>query len=130
MAMDALNGISASYQTVSMGEQAAPVNVAGPEQLTSIADSMAAGSRNAQIQTKGGQPSNEEIQSAVNSANKRAQFGHASAQFAYHEDSHSISIKIIDKDTNEVIREIPSEETLEMISRMWDLAGIMIDEKR
>lgn len=76
------------------------------------------------------QPSQEEIQHAITSANKRAQFGHTNAQFSYHENTHTISVKIIDKDTNEVIKEIPSEETLEMISKMWELAGIMVDEKR
>jgi flagellar protein FlaG len=38
-------------------------------------------------------------------------------------------IKIVDKDTKEVIKEFPPEETLDMIAKVWELAGIMIDER-
>lgn len=77
-----------------------------------------------------GRATDDEIRQAIASANRRAHFGHTNAEFSYHEPTKRISVKIIDKDTNEVIREIPPEETLEMISKMWELAGIMVDEKR
>ena len=83
-----------------------------------------------QGQTQGRQPTKDEIKSAISHANKHAHFGNTSAQFSYHEKTKRISVKIFDKDTNEVIREIPPEETLDMIAKMYELAGIMIDEKR
>ncbi len=76
------------------------------------------------------QPTKDEIKSAISHANKHAHFGNTSAQFSYHEKTKRISVKIFDKDTNEVIREIPPEETLDMIAKMYELAGLMIDEKR
>jgi flagellar protein FlaG len=78
----------------------------------------------------GNQPSDDEVKSAIKEANKRAIFGHASAQFSYHEATKRISVKIVDNDTNEIIREIPPEKTLDMISKMWELAGLVVDEKR
>ena len=51
-------------------------------------------------------------------------------EFSYHEETKRVSIKVIDEDTKEVIKEIPPEETLEMIAKMWELAGILVDEKR
>ena len=78
----------------------------------------------------GDQPSDEEIKSAIKEANKRAVFGHASAEFSYHEATKRISVKIVDNDTKEIIREIPPEKTLDMISKMWELAGLVVDEKR
>ena len=78
----------------------------------------------------GNQPSDEEVKSAIKEANKRAVFGHASAQFSYHEATKRISVKIVDNDTKEIIREIPPEKTLDMISKMWELAGLVVDEKR
>ena len=30
----------------------------------------------------------------------------------------------------DVIKEIPAEETLDMLSRMWELAGLFVDDKR
>ena len=51
-------------------------------------------------------------------------------EFSYHEATKRVSIKVMDKETNEVIREIPPEETLEMVEKMWELAGILVDERR
>ena len=39
-------------------------------------------------------------------------------------------VKIIDKDTKKVLKEIPPEKTLDMIAKVWELAGLMVDEKR
>ena len=74
------------------------------------------------------QASKKQIESAVNHANK--QLRKTGCQFSYHEGTKRVSIKIIDKETEEVIREIPPEETLEMVEKMWELAGILVDEKR
>lgn len=52
------------------------------------------------------------------------------AEFGYHEGTHTITIKIKDKDTNEVIKEIPSEKALDMLEKAWELAGMLVDEKR
>ena len=40
------------------------------------------------------------------------------------------SIKVVDADTNEVIREIPPEKSLDMLQKMWEMAGILVDERR
>lgn len=52
------------------------------------------------------------------------------AEFGYHEATKRITIKIKDKETDEVIKEIPSEKALEMLEKAWELAGILVDEKR
>ena len=46
------------------------------------------------------------------------------AEFGYNEPTNRITIKIKDKDTDEVIKEIPSEKALEMLAKAWELAGI------
>ena len=33
-------------------------------------------------------------------------------------------------DTREVIKEIPAGETLDMLSKMWEMAGLFVDDKR
>lgn len=38
-------------------------------------------------------------------------------------------IKIVDTDTKEVIKEIPPKKLLDMVAKMCEMAGIMIDEK-
>ena len=52
------------------------------------------------------------------------------AEFGYNEPTNRITIKIKDKDTDDVIKEIPSEKALEMLAKAWELAGILVDEKR
>jgi len=52
------------------------------------------------------------------------------AVFGIHEETNRVTIKIVDKDTKEVIKEIPPEKTLEMIAKIWEFAGLLVDEKR
>ena len=47
-----------------------------------------------------------------------------------HEDTNRVTIKIVDKNTKEVIKELPPEKTLDMIAKVWEMAGILIDERR
>lgn len=71
--------------------------------------------------------SNEQIKKAVTDMNKK--MSNTSCQFGIHEGTGRVTIKIVDKQTKEVIKEFPAEETLEMIEKAWELAGIMVDEK-
>ena len=52
------------------------------------------------------------------------------AEFGYHDETNRVTIKIVDKDTKETIKEIPPEKTLDLIAKAWELAGILVDEKR
>lgn len=70
------------------------------------------------------------IKDAVDHANQTMRQSKTKCEFSYHEETKRVSIKVIDEETEEVIREIPPEETLEMLSKMWELAGLMVDEKR
>ena len=74
------------------------------------------------------QPSNEQIKKAVEQLNKN--MSHSEAIFGIHEATNRVTIKIVDKDTKEVIKELPPEKTLDMIAKAWELAGILVDEKR
>ena len=51
-------------------------------------------------------------------------------QFGIHEGTNRVTIKIIDRDTKKVIKELPPEKTLDMIAKAWEMAGILVDEKR
>lgn len=74
------------------------------------------------------QTSNEQIRKAVEQLNKN--MSHSEAVFGIHEATNRVTIKIVDKDTKEVIKELPPEKTLDMIAKVWELAGIMVDERR
>lgn len=74
------------------------------------------------------QASNEQIRKAVERMNKN--MAHSEAVFGIHEKTNRVTIKIVDKDTKEVIKELPPEKTLDMIAKAWELAGLLVDEKR
>lgn len=69
-----------------------------------------------------------QLKSAVNDFNK--QMKNSEAIFGVHEETNRVTIKIVDKTTKEVIKEFPPEETLDMIAKVWEVAGILVDEKR
>lgn len=55
---------------------------------------------------------------------------HSEAVFGIHDGTNRVTIKIVDRDTKEVIKELPPEKTLDMIAKVWEMAGILVDEKR
>ena len=51
-------------------------------------------------------------------------------EYSYDEATKRVSIKVFDKTSDKLIREVPPEESLEMLQKMWELAGLIVDEKR
>ena len=73
---------------------------------------------------------NNQIRKAVEEINKSATGSQSEAIFGIHDKTNRVTIKIVDKKTKEVIKEYPPEKTLDMIAKVWEMAGIMVDEKR
>lgn len=68
------------------------------------------------------------IDDAVRSANRK--MDRTRCEYSYHKKTNRVSIKVLDEDTGEVIREIPPEKSLDMLQKMWEMAGILVDERR
>ena len=83
---------------------------------------------NAADQNNDQQATNEQIKKAVEQLNKT--MTHSEAVYGVHETTNRLTIKIVDKETKEVIKEVPPEKTLDMIAKIWEIAGILVDEKR
>lgn len=58
-----------------------------------------------------------------------SRMGNYEAKFGMHEATNRVMIKLVDKDTKEVIKELPPEKTLDMIAQCLEQAGILVDEK-
>lgn len=69
----------------------------------------------------------EALKKAVEEINKNAK--NSEVVFGIHEATNRMTIKIVDKDSREVIKEYPPEKTLDMIAKVWELAGLLVDEK-
>ena len=72
----------------------------------------------------------EKLKEVLKQANRT--FGNTRASFSFHEGANRIEIKIIDKETNEVIKEIPPEEALDSIAKRMELyekCGFLFDKR-
>ncbi len=49
--------------------------------------------------------------------------------YGFHEGTGRMTVTMIDKETDEVIREIPSERILDLMSKMEELVGVLFDAK-
>lgn len=54
---------------------------------------------------------------------------HSDAKFGIHKETNRITIKLVDRETQEVIKEIPPEKTLDLLAKRMELAGVMFDER-
>lgn len=70
---------------------------------------------------------NERIQKAIERMN--AQLPNSEIKFGIHEKTDRVMIKLLDKETKEVIKEFPPEKTLDMIAKCMEIAGVLLDEK-
>jgi flagellar protein FlaG len=73
--------------------------------------------------------SDEQVVKAIEKAIRAIQGKTTSLQFTVHEKTNMIAVKVLDADTGEVIREIPPEKTLDFVAKLWEMAGILIDER-
>lgn len=93
-----------------------------------VAESQSKGDAGGNSNEQQQQTNAERIKKAVEQLNKN--MDHSEAVFGIHEGTNRVTIKIIDKETKETIKELPPEKTLDMIAKVWEMAGILVDEKR
>lgn len=74
--------------------------------------------------------SEKSVIDAIEKANKAIIGTRTQMEFSIHEKTKEIMVKVIDSETKEVIREIPQEKILDMVAKMWEMAGILVDERR
>lgn len=71
----------------------------------------------------------EGLNEAVDKLNKTAVIFDRSLRFQIHEKTKETMISVVDMKTDKVIREIPSKEVLDFISKMKDYLGMIFDKK-
>jgi len=71
---------------------------------------------------------NEELESVVTEMNSVAQNLQRDLLFSVDEKSGGTFVKVIDKETEEVVREIPSKEVREIKARLEEVAGLIFKQ--
>lgn len=75
--------------------------------------------------------SEKAVLNAINKVNKTLEGTPQRYEFRLHKSSGILMVKIYNKETNEMIREIPPEKMIELVEKLQQLVvGAIIDEKR
>lgn len=71
----------------------------------------------------------ERLQDAVEKMNELMQSGNRSLRFQVDDTAERVVVKVLDIETDEVVRQIPSEETLKFSEFLEGMVGLIFDQK-
>lgn len=70
----------------------------------------------------------DEIKEAVDKLNKALEKEKSHAEISVYKKLKALTIKIINDETNEVIMEVPPEKILDLVAKMCELNGVIVDK--
>lgn len=73
--------------------------------------------------------SDADIKEALGKVNRQLAKVNNSLHFEYNKDCKQLVVKIVDNETGETVKQYPSEEFLDMMARISDFIGMILDEK-
>lgn len=74
---------------------------------------------------------NEEVKTAVEKLNDvLAESSHRThSRFRIHEGTGRVMVNLVDTRTDEIIKELPPEKILDLVANIWEMVGIIVDER-
>ncbi|MGE7022760.1 flagellar protein FlaG [Solibacillus cecembensis] len=85
-----------------------------------------------QTQTQTNDSSEEtkaKVQEAVNKMNEMLDVNNSASKFMYHEGLERYYVTVVNRDTDEVVKEIPPKKLLDAFYEMQKMLGMIVDEK-
>ena len=70
----------------------------------------------------------DDINQALEKLNSTVKHYNQDLRFEYHEEAERMMVKVVDMKTQEVIKEAPPEEIIEMVAKIKEMVGMIIDE--
>ncbi|MGB7480084.1 MAG: flagellar protein FlaG [Burkholderiaceae bacterium] len=74
-------------------------------------------------------PGSAQLAQTVGHLNQAMKTRESGVEFSIDEDSHRTVIKVVDQETKELIRQMPSEEVLEIAKALDRVQGLLINQK-
>ncbi|MFZ3001682.1 MAG: flagellar protein FlaG [Undibacterium umbellatum] len=105
--------LSTATTAPQIAQSAAPLQTANPVRATNQSSKAA---------------SADEINKAVAEINKSVQVSSQNLEFSVDNDAKEVVVKIVDQQTKQVIRQIPTEEALEIAKSLDKLQGLLIKQ--
>jgi flagellar protein FlaG len=72
----------------------------------------------------------EKLEESIEKLNSTAEAFNVSLKFSIDERTDRIVVKVVERGTEKVIREIPPEQVLNMVAQIQDLIGVFVDTRR
>lgn len=69
------------------------------------------------------------LEKAIKQANKTLDGVNKKIERQVHDVTKAVIFKVVDTETKEIIKEFPPEKIQDMIAKMWELAGLFVDER-
>jgi len=126
---------------VNLGKQ--PINNAGTDALNKNVESnntvkrptienlkVEAPVKKGKVDDNGNEVVDDEIlKKSIEQANKSLEMYNRVIERSVHDVTHTVMYTVRDTVTNEVIQEFPPKKIQDMIAKMWELAGLFVDER-
>jgi len=71
----------------------------------------------------------EMMEKSVTQANKALKQHHRRIDRSVHDVTKTVMYTMVDTETDEIIREFPPKKIQDMIAKMWEIAGLFVDEE-
>lgn len=69
------------------------------------------------------------VQDAVEEINKVLHYMNERLEFSVHEATNRVMVRVLDRETDEVLREIPPEQILDLVAKLQELVGLLVDKR-
>ncbi len=132
MGLNGIDGASAPLPPLPINATpAATPRVGAPDRQRESANSVRTDTQTTQTNASQNakEPSKEELNKAVEKIQKFVSNTASDIQFSLDEDSGVTVVKVIDRSTKDVIRQIPSKEMLELAQALERLQGLLIRQQ-
>lgn len=81
------------------------------------------------LQLKNDDETKAKVQEAVNTMNEMLDVNNSTSKFMFHEGLERYYVTVVNRDTEEVVKEIPPKKLLDAFYEMQKMLGMIVDEK-
>ena len=121
--------LTASTGTTRPEERSATVAAPGTASAAAVKANAAPAETGKATSTEKAEPTKEELKTAVDKLNQSMTASSQDLQFSVDEDTKQTVVKLIDRNTLEVLRQMPSKEALEIAKSFDKAMGKLIDQR-
>lgn len=101
----------------------------GSESLQSPAINTALTEKSMMAPLENSEDTKELVQEAVHTMNEILEANNNASKFVYHEGLDRFYVSVVDRNTDEVVKEIPPRKLLDAFYEMQKMVGMIVDEK-